>query len=604
MLILAHFFTLRIKFLILFMLLITVPFLLGGFFIYKKYVNSVEKNIHLAANQVMEQIMLSLDTRIKELDKITAVPLYELSVLDVLRSHNKAYQQFHFNPALEVLSVNLLMSSLTAESSDIREMSLYANDGSIYSSFESSLPHWGQANRPWMDRAIRAEGRITIFPPLPAEHPGIGGNPIAFSVSRAIREPGTNQPLGFARLDMTTQFFESILSKDGFSPNSRIYISQQDGVILYPSDHQAALVREEDVIRELDEAAYIPIEKISEYSGLRIKALISLNDLRQDVNEMIHFTWIASSVALLLAYVAAVYFSGKLVGPIRHLHSKMKLIQQGRLQERAHIHSKDELGDLAEGFNRMVMHIEHLIKNEYESRIREKEAEFSALQHQINPHFIYNTLELINMLAYEEKHQESSRVVTNLGRLLRYTVERQNKPVLLKEEMKFIQAYLDIQRYRFDKELVVDFSVDPSLLQQVYLPKLTLQPIVENAIEHGLSEGRGTIRIAVSQAGDRCVVAIEDNGAGIGERQLAALLDQLRDSSADADPANSELFGARRRGFALRNVHRRVELLYGVGYGLLIESAVGRGSRFSVVLPVARRTEVHSEERGDGDGDV
>jgi two-component system sensor histidine kinase YesM len=578
------FFTLRTKFLILFVLLITVPFLLGGYIIYTKYTSSVEANIHESANQVIEQILLSLDTRIKELDKITAVPLYELSVLDVLRSHNQPYQNFHFNPSLEVLAMNLFMSSLTAESPEIKEMSLYANDGSLYSSYESNLPHWEKRNSVWMDRVSLAMGRIVIFPPLPAEHAGIGGNSIAFSVSRVIREPGTNKQLAFARLDLTTQFFESIVSKVSLSPNSHIYITQDDGYILYPQSKSSVYFNEADLQREMGTEGFIHIEKFSEYSGLRFNALISLHDLRKDVNAMIRFTWIVCSIVLLIAYVAAIYFSGRLVGPIRHLQSKMKLVQSGRFQERAQITSRDELGDLADGFNRMVVHIEHLIKNEYEAKMREKEAEFSALQHQINPHFMYNTLELINMLAYEEKHQEASQVVTNLGRLLRYTVEQQKRPVLLKEEIKFIQAYLDIQMYRFDKELAVKIDVEPEL-EQVFLPKLSLQPIIENAIEHGLPDGRGQIRIEVRRIGDDCLISIEDNGSGLGEEQVLELQRRIHFPDSYVEDSD-DLFGERRKGFALKNVNRRFQLLYGKRYGLQIESQLDKGSRFSILLPV------------------
>jgi two-component system sensor histidine kinase YesM len=481
--------------------------------------------------------------------------------------------------------MNLLMSSLTARSSEIKEMSLYANDGSLYSSFESSLPHWERDSSEWMDDVIAAEGRIVIFPPLRAEHPGIGGNQIAFSVSRAIREPGTNRHLGFARLDMTVQFFESILSGVKLSANSKINISQKDGMILYPpqSGGDSGLKRED--YRNIHEPHYLSIEKISDYSGLRFQALISLDDLRKDVNEIIRFTWIVCSIVLFAAYLAAVYLSAKLVGPIRHLQRKMKLIQQGRLEERSHIRSKDELGDLSDGFNQMVMHIEHLIKNEYESKIREKEAEFSALQHQINPHFIYNTLELINMLAYEEKHQESCQVVTNLGRLLRYTVEQQTKPVLLKEEIKFVEAYLTIQGYRFNRELVVELNVEPRL-ERIQLPKLTLQPIIENAIEHGLPYGKGTIRISVIQSDSRCFITIEDDGAGMDEVQVESLRKRIYALEAKSGLTDNELFGERRKGFALRNIHRRVQLLYGEAYGLQIESDAGQGSRFSIVLPI------------------
>src|SRR5690606_27649838 len=151
-----------------------------------------------------------------------------------------------------------------------------------------------------------------------------------------------------------------------------------------------------------------------------------------------------------------------LVRPIAHLHAKMRQVQRGLFNERAVVTTHDEIGQLTEGFNTMIGEIERLVREVYETRRREREAELSALQSQIHPHFLYNTLEMMTMLALQGNRTQLSDIVTNLGKLLRYTVDRQEQKVYLQDEVRFVEAYLQIQGMRLGSRLAAEIRIDSS----------------------------------------------------------------------------------------------------------------------------------------------
>ncbi|MEK3719343.1 cache domain-containing sensor histidine kinase [Paenibacillus sp. FSL H8-0034] len=568
------FFSLRTKFMILFMALITIPFMISGAFTYTKYAANVEQSTKNYTLQIVDQIRINLDRYMKEIDRLTLSPLYDPNVLAILKNHTSSYQKGVYLTAEEQFKMNLFISSMAFERSEIESILIFTDDGSLFSNSDTSvMNYWSQDTNNWMADDILEDGGLTINPPHTVSYYTSGPKTVV-SLSRLIREPYTHSKIGYIKVDLKTEGFENIFSSVQFGNNSKLYIYDQKGTILYPQ----ASASEPD----LNDPGLLSASTRSKYTGLQIWGQIPLAELRKEAKEITSYTLMISLISLGAALLLAVLSSDRLVKPIRHLQSKMELVKKGFFKERAIVSTHDEIGQLTEVFNRMVGEIERLVREVYETKLRERDAEISALQSQMNPHFLYNTLESINMMAVRHHHLALSDVVTNLGKLLRYTVDKRQTFVYLRDEVRFVEAYMQIQELRSGDRLRAEIFIDPSL-QIVLVLKLILQPLVENVIEHGMGSEPVTIRIKAVTENDDLIVSVEDDGLGMDEAEIEQVLRRI--DYAGEDPHVKQEFGHKSSGYALRNVHQRIRLLYGKPYGLVLRKNAHQGMTVLIRLP-------------------
>lgn len=288
---------------------------------------------------------------------------------------------------------------------------------------------------------------------------------------------------------------------------------------------------------------------------------------------------IAVFVAIfLLVILIGIRFSRSLTKPIDNLIGRMKLVEKGNFEEANLLtpdsapKTMDEMGLLQRTFRLMVERINTLITENYSNRLIIKETEFRALQAQINPHFLYNTLESINWMAKVNRQTQISEMVEALGLLFRSSVSLKKPLLTLAEEIQIVRSYITIQRIRFEERL--SFTMDvPDKFMNASIPKLTLQPLLENAIQYALESMIGIceIRVVALEAGDEVQIIVEDNGPGMPEDTL----DLLKDGSLKT----------RGNGIGLLNIDDRIRLSFGEGFGLRIQSEQGKGTRIIVRLP-------------------
>jgi two-component system sensor histidine kinase YesM len=575
------FLSLRMKFIIFFFLLITIPFFLSGLITYKQYAHNVEDNATAYTRQIIDQITINLDRYIKDMDRLTLAPYYDNNVIDILRAHLSANRNGSFVRSEEAAKMNLMISSLAIDRSELQGIMIFTNDGFIFSNLmESITQYWEMSANPWIKDVIAADGELVVIPPHHVSY-YIGQNREVVSIARVIRATTTNEYLGIVKVDLSEQSFEKILASASFSRNSLIYVTDRQNRQLYPLQAQVDLAAIGNTI-SIDGETFITATKQSDYTGMFVTGLIPQEDMKSGARQLIRFTFFISLGSILLAYFIAGIASSRLVKPIRHLQIKMKKVQKGDFHERAVVTTYDEIGQLTEGFNVMVMEIERLVQEVYESKLREREAEFYALQSQINPHFIYNTLESINTLALQSHQYEVSNVVVNLGRLLRYTVDKQEKYVSLRDEISFVEAYLEIQSSRLGIKLKTEFDIEIGH-DYLLIPKLILQPLVENVIEHALTEDPVTVQISTRIDLEDLVILVQDNGVGMSTARMEYVEQHMY---AEQDVKNKQRFGEKKKEFALRNVHRRLYLLYGEGYGLFIDKTHTKGTKFLLRMPL------------------
>lgn len=286
----------------------------------------------------------------------------------------------------------------------------------------------------------------------------------------------------------------------------------------------------------------------------------------------------AVGIALLLAF--SYFFSRGLMKNIKELLQVMKRVQKGDMTTKAVIHGMDEIGELGQDFNVMLDKINQLIESVYKAEILQKDALLMALQNQMNPHFLYNALETIKMLAEIDRNIQVSDALTSLGSLVRYNLSVKNNLVYLSEELNQIESYCCLQNLMINNRLNLNIDLDEEVLQ-VRMLKSILQPIVENSMIHGFHNYDGICDISISGClkKNRVRIDIMDNGKGMSEERLA----ELRNWICERDDNNG--FVTNGSGIGLRNVHQRILLKYGEEYGLTIESTPESGTKVSVAFP-------------------
>lgn len=233
-----------------------------------------------------------------------------------------------------------------------------------------------------------------------------------------------------------------------------------------------------------------------------------------------------------------------------------------------YINQKDEVGSLYRSFNERNQRIQNLIEKNNEANKKEKEYHIQALNAQINPHFMYNTLDTINWMAKDLKAKDISKMITSLSRILRYSISKKEDIVTLDEEINCIKNYLNIYEERYEKAFTSEFYINPEILEYKTF-KLLLQPLVENSLIHGFSRQMkgGNIIIRGDMKGENGVLRIIDNGEGMTKERIFYVLSQ-----------DSDRIG-------LSNINQRLKLLYGAEYGMTIESTPGEGTMIILVFP-------------------
>jgi len=295
-----------------------------------------------------------------------------------------------------------------------------------------------------------------------------------------------------------------------------------------------------------------------------------------EVSSLRYYLIIAGLVCILLAAVISIFISKGITVPLAKLMNVIREIEKGNFKVKADIRSGDEIERLNGVLNRMSSSMEDLIERNVQEEKLKRKAELTALQAQINPHFLYNTLESMNWFAVRKKELEISDVLTNLGKFFRISLSNGSPFIPVRQEIEHVRSYLNIQKFRYSNRFESEFEAAAEAME-LYIPKLILQPIVENSLLHAFKnqEGKGTVRIVIALAGAQLRISIEDDGCGLRPEQQTALREALNGSKLN-EPV---------KGYGLRNVHDRIQLSFGAQYGVTLESTVGEGTVIHLLLP-------------------
>lgn len=291
--------------------------------------------------------------------------------------------------------------------------------------------------------------------------------------------------------------------------------------------------------------------------------------------DMIRFSLIVFAVILMVIIFLSYYIPLSITRPIRKLSEVTEQVAKGNLEVRSQVRSGVEINMLSDSLNTMIDKINELLRQVTEEQVRLRKAEFELLQSQINPHFLYNTLDAIIWLAESGEEKKVVDMVGSLSEFFRTSLNRGEDMVTIKKELQHVRSYLEIQQMRYQDILRYEIQV-PEELYRYLIPKITIQPLVENALYHGIKNKRGFGQIVISGKieTDHFVIQVKDNGIGITEERLTQVNDGIRDKVL----TGNDIYG-------LYNVNERIRLNFGEKYGLSLESTYGEGTVASLSLP-------------------
>lgn len=307
---------------------------------------------------------------------------------------------------------------------------------------------------------------------------------------------------------------------------------------------------------------------------------INMEMLRREVAGGVVNTVRVLIILLILIIVVIFIISGRqaerITTPITELCEMTERFAGGDFTVSYHTDRDDEMETLARSFNSMVGEIETLVDDIHKEQENAKEAELRLLQEQINPHFLYNTLDAIVWLTESGEKKKAIQMIQELSSFFRISLSKGASQITIKDEREHVRSYLEIQHYRYQDILEYSLDFDDSIMEY-HIQKLTLQPIVENALYHGIKNKRGLGKITVTgkESGEDIVFTVEDNGIGMKESELEKLRDLI----------SGKEINDRQHGFGMANVEKRLEMQYGEKYGMTVESTYGEGTVVTVRIP-------------------
>lgn len=391
-------------------------------------------------------------------------------------------------------------------------------------------------------------------------------------------QPSKGIPVGYLLIN--------IAPKTLISAYQDLDTASEGSYLVINSDSQIVWSNVSSYIGQTYKQNLIPFENILQrdsisLSGITVIGSISERTLKESTTDIIRYTLLVTELELFCLIIAVIllhkYYSKK----FKLITTAMSQIGTGDFSVTLPETSNDEIGELIHAFNMMQHTLDTYIKKNYLAETQRRSAELYALQAQINPHFLNNTIESIRMKALNSGDYEVSEMLAHFGALFRCMIQFNEDIIYIEDEVDYIDSYLELQKFRFEDRVSVQIDVPPEILY-LGIPRFTLQPIVENTLSHAFETSDKTLHISIlfTHADNNLLLTVSDNGNGIPED----LLKKLR-LHIDGKSTFPEF------GIALRNIHTRIRLLFGTPYGLSIHSTEHLGTTIEVLLPIINKEE-------------
>lgn len=406
------------------------------------------------------------------------------------------------------------------------------------------------------------------------------------TLSRVIRNPYTNERQGLFFIDLNYDTISNLCEKSAMGEHGYVFILDAAGNVIYHPKQQllyTGLIEEEiDKVLSCGEDYFITDGRdgclytmsVSDKTGWTVVGVSYLDEM-METRRWITWTFFLTAVVLVsVAVLLSGFLADRITLPILKLRESMREVEKGNFEKASVVVTeKNEIGSLGNSFNLMTRKIQELMAQNVEEQKEKRKIELRALQSQINPHFLYNTLDSIIWMAESGENEEVVQMTAALATMMRQSFNNKAEIVSLEAEMEHVESYLMIQKMRYMDKLNFSVSLEEGI-RECPIVKLVLQPLVENAIYHGIryKNGSGTVRVIAKREGEEIHITVEDDGVGMSEQALQHIFDEHKVNY------NSN-------GVGVYNVERRLKLYYGNAYGLFYESERNRGTRVLMKIP-------------------
>ncbi|OME65080.1 hypothetical protein BSK65_25625 [Paenibacillus odorifer] len=584
------------KIMISFVLVLLIPVTLSAVFIYIRSVQYVEDQSKTALKEALakekENVHQIFNDYRKLGSQIAQYPLLISYFDDLYMSDtNKIDFSYHY--------LNSFMDWVRSlETTEYHFRFFTANDNTFQNEWIYHSKPYG--NEAWFEEAIQAtysapywenlhKARILDYDKV--KNPAIRDQEISLFVP--MLSYTTNDRNTLLEIFIAPDAIFGGLGKMEEFKQGAVFVYDSVGQLVYESNHHPAGVLSQlssqlnkaeqsttNFVTKVGSQSFLTEIQTLENPNYRIIGMFPQNLVIQETTKARNTFVVCLVAALILMILISYVFSRKLMKKIKRLVKVMRSVQKGNLNTQVVIEGNDEIDELGKDFNRMLNRINELIETVYKTEILQKDALLKALENQVNPHFLYNTLETIKMMAEINREREISDALTSLGAMVRYNLTKDNRLVLITEEIEQIRSYCSLQNLMMNGRLELVCSI----AEQIYslkMLKLILQPIVENAILHGFRnfDGQCVIKISAEVYQNNIRFTICDNGNGIEPGKLRALRERLENN-------HKNRLSPGENGIGLSNVNDRLKLAYGSCYGIEIESEMREGTRIYISIPV------------------
>jgi len=589
------------KWLLLLAAITLIPLLVLGAVSYSITKNAIDKKVTDASKQLIRQTAENIDIRFSGYKDIVMQMITGPEIMSLLHRISQRDEE-----VAEHISLTSKLAYFTAVSPEFKSVSFVTDDMYIKGIFR--WDDQAELKSDFYSKTMGAGNDFVWFPTRRGYYSDTADSheEVVFSVSKQVFNIHDGRQLGMAVvLDIREEMLSEILRNNAASDlRTESFVMDQSGVILSHSDKEMLLTPVADwfdaeeaalLLREDREDSFVAHYKGKEvlvnYQQLRsndwrVVHVIERSSLYKDSDQVIQVIAILLAVCALFSIVAAIAMANSVSSPLKRMVKAMKQVHIGNLATRIHRDEKriDEIGSLEYHFNDMVGRIEELVQAVYQEQNNKRIAEVKALEAQINPHFLYNTLDAIKWTALFQKANQAAEMARLLSRLLHISIGKGRDTVMVQEELEHVECYMGIQNLRAAGRIEVFYDIEEEV-KAFRIPKVILQPIVENAVLHGFADRTdgAVIHIRCHRTDGRLIFMIEDNGHGFE----ADMPDMYDDQSAELPKSASFL------GVGLSNVEERIKLICGKEFGLSITSKVGLGTTVTITLPIMKEESSH-----------
>lgn len=588
-------FTIKLKLVLLFFILTTVPITIVGTFSYYQAKNTISKLTIESAMKTTEQLSSNIRTIFNETEIFLEIGNHQ-SIRHALLNND---QSISYDSIKEIFDAYRNSYKYNRNVLDIyiigKNRKVISERRGVFKLEQAQF----EAN-PIYNAISKETNRVLVLPNYTSEYLSYDnvGNIISFGTT--INDKVTGEILGVIAIDFDTSIFEQICSKATMGNTGKFYILDKSNMLIFnPSkeyvDHVSDYKWYEifnkksgSTIQKLTGIDYLIVSDIPDNLafGWKIFGEVPIYEIMKDAYNIKILTINMIGICLILSLGLFTFLTDIITRPIRILKKQMLAAEKGDLEATVKIEGNDEFSELGKSFNEMIKKIKQLVENNNKEHEKLKKAEFNIMQAQINPHFLYNSLDAIIWMAESGDKDKIIDIVTALSGFFRISLSKGADIITLEKELEHCKNYLIIQKMRYGELLSYNFYIDKNILTEKII-KITLQPIIENAIYHGIKNRKngGTISISVLMINEfEIEILVNDNGIGIENDKLR----ELKCTLAEFDSNNNLEASTKQTGFGLNNVNERIKLYFGEKYGVSIDSIWNVGTTVKIKIPILR----------------